>query len=270
MSRAATPTLTWPMHANPRIHNAGNFPLSDPAFRFSYKSHTHALHLHEYDGVIDMDGKQYPLTPGSITISPAGGITRYALPRPGRHWCIHFHVGKNKQPTINLPLVPSVSHNHLDMAGRLAHIAHLYAAPSDDCIAHAAASLALQELLLLLARGQSDNITGSSTSQADHAVDRLLQLIHQNLDKPLRIAELADEVQLSQNYLARRFRQRMSQTIPGYILQARIDRARLLLSTTNFPVKQIAAQVGMPDPQHFNKQFRHLTGHCPTQMRKES
>ena len=39
---------------------------------------------------------------------------------------------------------------------------------------------------------------------------------------------------------------------------------------TNLPVKQVGVRVGMPDPQHFNKQFRHFTGQSPTSYRSNS
>jgi AraC-like DNA-binding protein len=35
----------------------------------------------------------------------------------------------------------------------------------------------------------------------------------------------------------------------------------------DLPMKRIAARVGMPDPQHFNKQFRLLTGLSPSAAR---
>ncbi|MFA7237952.1 MAG: hypothetical protein WC058_13900, partial [Phycisphaeraceae bacterium] len=101
---SAIHTLRWPLDARPVIRNAGHFPLSDPAFRHAYRSPTHALHLHEYHGVIDMDGKRLPLSPGTVTISPAQVVTRYALRAPGRHWCVHFTPAAMKKPTLELPL----------------------------------------------------------------------------------------------------------------------------------------------------------------------
>ena len=104
-------------------------------------------------------------------------------------------------------------------------------------------------------------------SESQQAINKLLEMVHRNLDQNLRVEELAQKVQLSQNYLAKQFKQRMGKTIPRYILESRINRAKLLLQTTNLPVKQIAAQVGLPDAQHFNKQFRNITGQAPSQLR---
>ena len=40
--------------------------------------------------------------------------------------------------------------------------------------------------------------------------------------------------------------------------------ARHLFETSDLPVKDVAAAVGIPDPQYFNKQFRRINGMSPT------
>ncbi|MFA7238250.1 MAG: AraC family transcriptional regulator [Phycisphaeraceae bacterium] len=260
------PTLRWPLDARPVIRNAGHFPLSDPAFRHAYRATTHALHLHEYHGMIDMDGRRLALSPGTVTISPARGVTRYALRAPGRHWCVHFTPAAMKKPTLELPLRLVLGEGQSYVAQRMAHIARLWAM-TGDAIAQTSASLALQELLLHLSHRQRHDVMRPGVNQADQAVDRVLELIHERIDQPLRVAELARQVNLSQNYLARNFRGRMGMAIPRYLLRVRMERAKLLLGTTDLPVKQIAVQVGLPDAQHFNKQFRRMVGRCPSAMR---
>ncbi len=268
--KASNTQFKWPIKTFPTICSAGHFPLSAHAFRFAHQSPTHALHLHEYDGIIDMDGRKRSLQPGTVTISPANGITRYDLPLPGRHWCIHFHAQPLRQPLVSLPLYVNMGEAQSGFADRIAHIAQLHAVSSQSDIARTAASLAFQELLLLLAYKQQHTMPTHNHLPSEQAVDQLLQVIHRNLDQPLRVSELAEEVQISQNYLASCFRKRMGMTIPRYILQARIKRAKLLLGTTDLPVKQIAAHVGMPDPHHFNKQFHRLTGISPSSFRRSN
>ena len=72
---------------------------------------------------------------------------------------------------------------------------------------------------------------------------------------------------MSQNYLARHFRQRFGQTLPRFFLMCRMNEARRLLETTDLSVKAAAARVGMPDAQHFNKQYRRFIGMSPTATR---
>lgn len=87
-----TPSLRWPIRAVPVIYCAGRYPLDERHFPTTYRSTTHALHLHEYHGVIRMNHHRLTLHPGDLTLSVAGGRTRYDLPQPGHHWCIHFSL----------------------------------------------------------------------------------------------------------------------------------------------------------------------------------
>ena len=264
---AISNSFKWPLQTYPQITNAGHFPLSDRDYAVAYQSPTHALHLHEYDGHIDMNGRLLCLSPGTVTLSAAKGITRYDVPIPGRHWCIHFHVARPASRTVRIPLHLPPDSLNFDITQRMAHIAMLRAAADEDDVSQTAASLALQELLLLLTQRQSPATGKQHVSESQQAINKLLEMVHRNLDQNLRVEELAQKVQLSQNYLAKQFKQRMGKTIPRYILESRINRAKLLLQTTNLPVKQIAAQVGLPDAQHFNKQFRNITGQAPSQLR---
>ena len=72
---------------------------------------------------------------------------------------------------------------------------------------------------------------------------------------------------LSQNYLARRFKARFGVTLQGYLRNCRMEYAGLLLATTDMPIGQVGACVGLPDPQHFNKQFRAVFGESPSAAR---
>jgi transcriptional regulator GlxA family with amidase domain len=48
-----------------------------------------------------------------------------------------------------------------------------------------------------------------------------------------------------------------------YLIQARVDRARDLLTETNMSVTQVAAMLGYPDIAYFSRQYKRYTGHPP-------
>ncbi len=269
-TRATAGVVRWPLDARPRIVTAGCFPLADRDFVVTYRGPTHALHLHDYHGTIDLDGCVLPLTPGMVTLSPANRPSRYDLPAPGRHWCIHFEPASARRPHASIPRHLGLGAERGFVADRMSRIARLWSHGRPNPAA--AARAVLQELLLQLAIWHEESAADDarpSNRHADRAVDALIDLVHQRLDQPLTVPDLAHEVQLSQNYLARQFKRRTGQTIPRFILQARIDRARLLLSTTDLPIKAVAIQVGLADPQHFNKQFRRVVGVSPTAYRNQ-
>ena len=268
-------TFHWPTHALPTLRLAGRFPLARKDFAFTYLGGVHAIHVHGYDGRIQIADKIYELQPGDVTITPAGVESRYDLRRPGLHWCAHFSpmiADATKCGLMRLPhhFRPTVSRDY--PAQQMAHIAQLHARSvtiPDDGIASASVAVALQTLLLWVATQHQRQQTGGadSDSRGELAVERCATLIETKLSKAITVPALADEVELSQNHLAKLFRARFGTTIPRYVLTRRMAQARHLLISTNVPIGEIGRRVGMPDAQHFNKQFKRLVGENPTDVR---
>jgi AraC-like DNA-binding protein len=260
--------ITWPLRALPPVTSAGRFPLDDADFETTYRGPTHALHLYEYRGCMRLCGREVPLAPGVLTISPAGRPTAYNLPAPGYHLCIHF-IPVRGGPTAALPVYLALGPRREFVAQRIHHIADLFASAGgrEGALALAAAAAATQELLLYVAGIANAPRRPANPTRAESALTQLLSILHEDLAQPLDVPDLAQRVGLSQNYLARQFHRRLGVTIQRYVLARRIEAARQLLTITNLPVGRIAARVGLPDAQHFNKQFRRLTGVSPSAAR---
>jgi AraC-like DNA-binding protein len=269
----ASDYLMWPVDARTGVHVAGLFPLTARGFDFAYRAPTHAIHLHEYVGVIRLEGQDHALKPGTLTISPAQRESRYDLPRPGVHWCIHFdpQPPETGTPCLHLPLVKHLGPAQGDAAKRFAQIARLqtmrtHAEGEAVVVLREAVATALQELVVWFAFLEPSDSPNPSRRR-NLRMQRLFDYVDRNLGRTLRAAELARAAGLSQNHLARSFRLQVGCALPRYVLKRRIGLARLLLETTDLPVKQIAIRVGMPDPHHFNKQFRALAGVSPRAYR---
>lgn len=268
----------WSAQARPRVKLVGRFPLTACQFPFAYRSKVHALHLHDYHGMIRLEDREYALEPGTLTLSPAFERSSYDLPVPGTHWCIHFdtHDIAPNDVRVELPLVARLNVQVHDAVNRFEHIARLNRLSMRSDVssqlrlaAETSASVALQELLLWFSLldelGQHhEQVADASQHQAVH---KLLDLIENKLHHRLVISNLCQAVGMSQNYLAKLFHEHFGLTISQYILSRRIETARALLRSTNLPVKQVALRVGIPDAQYFNKQFRRITGVSPTGLR---
>jgi len=268
--------LRLPVAALPTIRLVGRYAHLDQHFTTRYRATFLALHWYEYPCRMRLDDLEFALEPGMFSITPAGVTSRYHLPRPGHHWCVHFRLPQPKaDDTAELPLWGEAPAGPLPMEQRYAQITLLHSDPRPS--AQHRARLLLQDLLLSLdestpSRG-SDQPRG--TPEPGHklapphpAVTHATHLIHHQLDQPLHVPTLADAVRLSQNYLARLFKQHHGTSMLGYQQQRRIQRARALLRTTNLPIKTIGAQVGLHDPHHFNKVFRENVGVSPSGYRE--
>lgn len=128
-----------------------------------------------------------------------------------------------------------------------------------------AADIRIWDLLWRLADRQRS--AGTETSGPHPAVRQALQVIEQGLAGNIDIVRLADDCGISQGHLARLFRREFGTTIVGHIQRRRVELAGHLLQYTNHSVKAIAAQVGIPDLQAFNKAMRKATGISPRKLR---
>ncbi len=280
MDAAATlQTLAWSMIHRPEIVRAGRFPMLEKSRGFIYRSPTVALHQHDYEGRVHIGTGRYELRPGDLTLTPAEIDSHYHLPRDGFHLCIHFRhtAGEavEEHHALSLPLHLRLGTGANSIRQRIWWITDLHrraehADARKRTLALAAASAGMQELLLTLAllEPEVESPAELVSSRVEKSMLTLLELIDLRLKEVLAIPELAEAAGLSQNYLARAFRRRYGMPVPHFILLRRIELARHLLTTSELTVKQIAHEVGLPDVQHFNKQFRRLAGMSPSAYRK--
>lgn len=91
--------------------------------------------------------------------------------------------------------------------------------------------------------------------------------IFRNLDRRFSVSDVAEAASISTRHLLRAFRQEHRITIQEYVRQKRVQEAARLLATTDLPIKEIAAQVGIPDLHQFNKTMRDETGSSPRAFR---
>jgi transcriptional regulator GlxA family with amidase domain len=95
----------------------------------------------------------------------------------------------------------------------------------------------------------------------------VVQRIEKHLAEPLAVAEMARVAGVSHNQLTRLFREHVGDTVVGYIAARRMARALHLLQASTLSVTAIAAAVGIPDLQAFNKACRKAFGASPRALR---
>lgn len=83
------------------------------------------------------------------------------------------------------------------------------------------------------------------------------------------LAQLAGTARLSKYHFVRAFKASTGLPPHRYLVQLRIDRARILLETTNLSITEIAAQVGYDDPGYLARLFRGHFGMTPAKYRRD-
>lgn len=82
-------------------------------------------------------------------------------------------------------------------------------------------------------------------------------------ERPPTIRELAKLTGLNENQLKSGFKEIYGNTVYGYLLDHKMDHARLLLDSGKLQVAQVAYQVGYANPSHFIAAFKKKFGVTP-------
>lgn len=103
-------------------------------------------------------------------------------------------------------------------------------------------------------------------------LEEILKAYFENGDKAATglpsVKFLAGELNLSANYLSDMLRTLTGQATLQYIHNHIIDSAKILLSTTNLNISEIAYRFGFEYPQSFNKLFKKKTNQTPLEYRQ--
>ena len=98
-------------------------------------------------------------------------------------------------------------------------------------------------------------------------VREVISYINSNLDKILRLEDVATAVSFSAQHLSRMFIEEIGMSINNYIVQARIEESKRLLRTTQLTIVQIAERLNYYDSSYFSKAFKKNTGLSPLAYR---
>lgn len=106
-----------------------------------------------------------------------------------------------------------------------------------------------------------------ATSITDPRLARVIEFMSCHLDAPLTLDELAHEAGISVHHFGRKFRERTGMGPSAYLATLRIDRARMLLTTTDLPISEIAIHCGYPRASAFSTAFLRHVGTTPRDYR---
>jgi AraC family L-rhamnose operon transcriptional activator RhaR len=126
-------------------------------------------------------------------------------------------------------------------------------------------------LVLGIAQAASERVgvpEATGPDPGDQSARLAVRFIHDNLSRPLTLAEIAAQVSLSPRHLSRVFLRFTGKAPARYITHARMDRAAGLIERSALPLKEIAVTVGYPDIHHFTRVFTAHFGIPPGEMRR--
>ncbi len=129
-------------------------------------------------------------------------------------------------------------------------------------------------LLNILAALYEQDLLQVSSGKADpriHALKEVMLYIQEHFDAKIYIRDLAQIMNMNEQYFCRYFHKATGKTAVSYINEIRIRRAMLILSRSPdkyVSITEAASLCGFGNMGYFIESFRHLTGMSPSDYRK--
>jgi AraC family transcriptional regulator len=96
------------------------------------------------------------------------------------------------------------------------------------------------------------------------------QFVAENLDRTIAVGELAALARLSTTHFSRVFKRSFGVTPRDYVMRARLERAKTLLTQTSVSLCQIALDCGFCDQAHMSRIFHQVIGATPSRWRRQT
>ncbi|OKH44347.1 hypothetical protein NIES2101_28490 [Calothrix sp. HK-06] len=101
-----------------------------------------------------------------------------------------------------------------------------------------------------------------------YKLSNVLEYINDNLERDLTLTELKNVVQMSTYHFSRLFKQSTGLTPHQYVINCRIERAKVLLAQKKLSIADIGECIGFRNPSHFTALFRKHTTMTPKVYRE--
>ncbi len=114
----------------------------------------------------------------------------------------------------------------------------------------------------------SSSISNRNEERSNDVIEAAKDYIGANFTKNITLEDVSIEVNISSYYLSRIFKESTGENFIDYLTKLRIEKAKGLLSTTQYSMKEICAMCGYSDPNYFSKSFKKNVGVTPTEYRE--
>jgi AraC family transcriptional regulator len=213
------------------------------------------LHLYGYSADLTVNGRTYPVQPGSVSLVPPGVQVEFDYRGRSEHLFAHFRTTPKGDP-VQVPVVQEAGVAATVLSALLRSAVEASPAGSRRVVAEVWAAL-----------WRVAQLPEPSAGVGHDAVAAAIAHIEANLARPLTVPDLARAAGVSHNHLTRLFRAETGLTVVAYIRLRRMAHARHLLTSSTLSIPAVAASVGINDLQAFNKACRRELGGSPRAVR---
>lgn len=253
------------------------------SFSTRYHAHTHIelMYIVKGDCEILVDGSALKFKKNEFILIDSNTFHQLIVDQKGCHIInleFHFEARTGILPPMaaffcvsdNIKELFSSSKSFFylkDMDG-ISHILQgIISSQRGDADAHLLTHLMFTQLLLKISHTIRDS--KKSNYGAYLYVRTAIAYLESHYDSNITIQEIADAVNLHPSYLQKLFRRNMGCTVFDYLCNLRLEKSKVLLTTTDMLITDIPSYIGINSVQYYINLFRRKNNCTPLQYRRE-
>lgn len=254
-----------PSFLNYGIVMSGITHINDEYFLSRQKSKFHIiLYTVSGEGLLHVQDNQslseYRLKAGELLVLPKGQSFNYQLSNEKWHF-IWFMINEHARwDFLTTPLVNTINEGH-----RLKPMLRLLNDEHHDKLK----PVLVTEIHRIISQGVTNGtLTAKSNIKQSFKIRQLFEEVSEQLHYPWTATQLAKRMHCAVPSLHRYCQKEFSISPMQYVIQLRINRAKVLLKETNWTLDAIAAQLGYASGLSFSKVFKQKEGVSPSYYRE--
>jgi AraC family transcriptional regulator len=249
---------------------------------------TRLYFISEGNGYLIFDGSKIKLEPNYLYLIPSYTPCSYFFGSNLAHIYIHFSIempsGLNMYNLFRV--LPRIKSNPGDLAlfQKCLQLNPGYELPHHDpkvyqskpwinkeisfgSLAHYLETTAI--ISQLFSRFVKEELPGNISKIANQHFRKILKHIQQNIAQEISINELAEMFCTSRDHFSRVFKSITGMPPNEYIVRKRLEKAKLLLLTTNYSLSEIIQHTGFKTTAYFCRVFKKYTTYTPLEFRMQ-
>lgn len=215
------------------------------------------------EGFVEIDSQRHICKKDSLYILPPGLDHQYGS-MDKDPWEKIFFICEGELIEHLLTVYNCKSTYFLDDCADMLHFFREFSLLQNEIGVHINASLLLhkffQEIFLKRVRSKNKRHISPLSAKLKIELDR-------SLERKINLDILSKELGTSKIYMIRKFKNDFGTTPYEYLLNKRIESAKIMLTHTSLFIKEIAEKLCFSDQYHFSNYFKKKTGTSPQNFR---
>lgn len=204
--------------------------------------------------VYHVNGTRVELHSGDIIFQPKGTVRTREEVKNAQYVSFNFYED-------GYDFLPLVSH------GLLSDVA-LHTISAYDEARKTTRNLSEPRLIFLFRALMEELRYQLALKDENELVQRIKKYVHTHLREKITLADVAQHVFFSVPYVEKTFKSETGISVIRYLIDARLQAAKALLSDTAVDLKTVAVESGFPDYNFFSRSFKKNVGMSPLHYRK--